>query len=82
LRYANDEIPMQGDRIRNSAGALGTVTSVLRASASSSEPIQITVKWDEGIVGIDYDVAQKFSLVSRAPGRIDDDKRLRNQSAS
>lgn len=65
LRYANDETPQPGDRIRNSTGGLGTVTAVLPVLAGRSEPVQIRVKWDEGIVDIDYDLASKFTLVAR-----------------
>jgi len=64
LRYANGETPMAGDRIKNSAGGLGTVTGISGASGHS-EPTRIAVKWDEGIVEIDYDFAAKFTLVSR-----------------
>lgn len=65
MRYANDELPMPGDRIRNSKGGLGTVTATLPRSGKHSEPVRITVKWDEGIVDIDYDLASKFTLISR-----------------
>ncbi len=68
MRYANDETPMTGDRIKNSAGELGTVTAILGASNIHPEPGRITVKWDEGIVDIDYDLAGKFILISRASG--------------
>jgi len=30
-----------------------------------SEPSWIAVKWDEGVVDIEYDVASDFTLVSR-----------------
>jgi len=71
LRYANDEAPMAGDRIKNSTGHLGTVTAVSSGSSARSGPASITVKWDEGIIEIDYDVAAKFILVARdsAPGK-------------
>lgn len=68
MRYASDETPMTGDRIKNSAGALGTVTAVLAAPSTisaPSTPSHIRVKWDEGVVDIDYDVASKFTLVAR-----------------
>jgi len=68
LRYANEEAPMAGDRIRNSTGGLGTVTAIFEGSSASSAPARITVKWDEGIVEIDYDLAGKFTLVSRGAG--------------
>jgi hypothetical protein len=66
LRYANEEAPMAGDRIKNSAGGLGTVTAISKRSSAHSEPARITVRWDEGIIEIDYDLAAKFTLVSRA----------------
>ena len=69
MRYANEETPMPGDRIRNSAGGLGTVTAVLPLPAIHSEPAQIRVKWDEGIVDIDYDLASKFTLIARKAAR-------------
>ena len=65
MRYANEEVPRRGDRIRNSAGGLGTVTAVSRGSARHPEPAGVTVKWDEGIVEIDYSEAAHFALVSR-----------------
>jgi hypothetical protein len=63
---------MTGDRIKNSSGGLGTVTAVFGRSSAHSEPARITVKWDEGIVEIDYDLAAKFTLVSRGvgPGKV------------
>jgi hypothetical protein len=30
--------------------------------------MRITIKWDEGIVEIDYEVATNFTLVSRGSG--------------
>jgi len=67
LRYANEEAPKAGDRIKNSAGGWGTVTAVSAGSSTHPEATRITVKWDEGIVEIDYDLAAKFTLVSRGP---------------
>lgn len=32
-----------------------------------SGPSWITVKWDEGVVDIEYDLASDFTLVSRTP---------------
>jgi hypothetical protein len=66
LRYANNEIPLPGDRIRNSRGGLGTVRTTWPSAGKHSEPVRIMVKWDEGIVEIDYDAASDFTLVSRA----------------
>ncbi len=66
LRYASQEAPMPGDRIKNSTGGLGTVTSITGGLGPAAEPVRISVKWDEGIIEIDYNVATRFTLVSRA----------------
>jgi hypothetical protein len=68
LRYASDETPKVGDRIKNRAGDWGSVTEVFGPPGTHSEPFRITVKWDEGIVEIDYEVATNFTLVSRGEG--------------
>lgn len=65
LRYANHEFPQAGDRIRNSKGGLGTVTATSPLRGNQSGPRSLTVKWDEGIVEIEYDDASNFTLVSR-----------------
>ena len=41
-------------------GKVGTVTRV-------SDFGIFTVKWDDGIAGINYTVADRFALISRAP---------------
>lgn len=63
LRYANNEVPRPGDRIRNSRGDLGTVRTVLPGGSKPGEPTHMTVKWDEGIVEIEYDSAADFTLL-------------------
>jgi hypothetical protein len=68
LRYASEETPKVGDRIKNRAGDWGTVTEIFGPPGPHSEPFRITVKWDEGIVEIDYEVATNFTLVSRGSG--------------
>lgn len=66
MRYANQELPHAGDRIRNHKGGFGTVTRTSPVRGQKSEPSWITVKWDQGIVDIEYDLASTFTLVSRA----------------
>lgn len=66
MRYDNQELPQAGDRIRNSKGGFGTVTRTSPVRDQKSEPSWIAVKWDEGIVDIEYDLASTFVLVSRA----------------
>jgi hypothetical protein len=68
LRYASEETPKVGDRIKNRAGDWGTVIEIFGPPGAHSEPFRITVKWDEGIVEIDYEVATNFILVSRGSG--------------
>ena len=68
MRYASEETPKVGDRIKNRAGDCGTVTEVFGPAGAYSEPVRITIKWDEGIVEIDYEVATNFTLVSRGSG--------------
>lgn len=68
MRYANNEVPAIGDRIKDGAGGLGTVTAVWNAGGNA-EPPHFTVRWDEGIVEIDYGLADKFALVSRASAK-------------
>lgn len=68
LRYASDETPMPGDRIQGKTGELGTVTAIVPLSRTNSELARITIRWDEGIVEIDYSQAGGFTLVSRGLG--------------
>lgn len=68
LRYASEETPKVGDRIKNRTGDCGTVTEIFGPDGAHSEPVRITIKWDEGIVEIDYEVATNFTLVSRGSG--------------
>ena len=65
MRYANDEIPLAGDRILNSNGGLGTVIGTSLGASKHAEPARISVKWDEGIVEIEYDSASRFTLIAR-----------------
>jgi hypothetical protein len=61
LRYANNGIPRPGDRIQNSRGDLGTVRTVFPGTGKHAEPTHMTVKWDEGIVEIEYESAVDFT---------------------
>lgn len=60
MTYASGETPMVGDRVSNNKGRIGIVTRV-------SDFGIFTVKWDDGIAGINYTVAERFTLISRAP---------------
>ncbi len=50
---------MCGDRIGDKKNRVGTVTRV-------SDFGIFTVSWDDGVVGINYTVIERFTLISRA----------------
>lgn len=64
MTYASGQTPKVGDRISGNRGKLGTVTII-----KSYGCVILTVKWDDGIVGINYNytAADRFTLISRAP---------------
>jgi hypothetical protein len=59
MPYANGGAPMCGDRIGEKKDRVGTVTRV-------SDFGIFTVSWDDGVVGINYTVIERFTLISRA----------------
>ena len=61
MPYANGGAPMCGDRIGEKKDRVGTVTRV-------SDFGIFTVSWDDGVVGINYTVIERFTLISRASG--------------
>jgi hypothetical protein len=60
MTYASGETPMVGDRVSNKMGRIGIVMAVPDHGI-------LTVKWHGGAVGINYTVAERFTLISRAP---------------
>jgi len=60
MPYASGETPKSGDRISDKRGRVGTVTGVHDFGI-------FTIKWEDGAVGINYTVADRFTLISRAP---------------
>lgn len=60
MPYIGGEIAMVGDRVKDAKGQLATVVE-LRGNNS------FIVKWDEGVVGIEYPT-EEFALVARAVG--------------
>ena len=59
MPYANGKTPVVGDRIADKRNRVGTVTRV-------SDFGIFTVSWDDGVVAINYTVAERFTLISRA----------------
>ena len=59
MAYEYGEEPAAGDYIKSKTGRLGTVTEVKPGK-------NLIIKWDDGVVGISYKVAEQFELVSRS----------------
>jgi hypothetical protein len=51
MPYANGGDPMVGDRVSDKKSRIGALTHV---SGNHLEYDQVTIKWDDGIVGIRY----------------------------
>lgn len=60
MPYASGETPKDGDRISDKRGRVGTVTGVHNFGI-------FTVRWDDGATAINYTLADRFTLISRAP---------------
>lgn len=59
MSYSDGQVPIVGDRIENELGRQGIVTEALKDGA-------IVIRWDEGVVAIEYDSAREFRLIARA----------------
>ena len=64
MPYASGEEPEVGDRVSDQEGRVGTVTHI---SVGPTTPTELTIRWDDGIVGIRYPNPSDFTLISRAP---------------
>ncbi len=56
LPYANGEMPMIGDRIKDQKGRQAKVIDL--------EGSRIIIRWDEGVVGMEY-ASEEFTLIER-----------------
>ena len=63
MPYASGETPEMGDRISDKKGRVGAVTRITINLGKLSE---LSIRWNDGIVGILYPVAEDFTLISRA----------------
>jgi hypothetical protein len=59
LTYASGETPNVGDRITDNRGRVGTVTA-------ASDGGIFTVSWEDGVVGVNYTISERFTLISGA----------------
>ena len=63
MPYASGETPETGDQISDKRGRVGAVT---RITINLRKVSELTIRWNDGIVGILYPVAEDFTLISRA----------------
>ena len=63
MPYASGETPEMGDQISDKRGRVGAVT---RITINLRKVSELTIRWNDGIVGILYPVAEEFTLISRA----------------
>jgi len=59
MPYITGEMPKVGDRVKDKKWRLATVVSVQESG--------IVVRWDQGVVEIEYPNANDFELLERAP---------------
>ena len=64
MPYLSGELPERGDRIVDKNERAGTVTHVL-LSDDEDYPLELVIKWDDGIVGIRYWQHNRFMLIER-----------------
>lgn len=64
MPYASGETPKVGDRISDQQDRVGTVTHI---NPGPRNPTELTIRWDDGIVGIRYPNPGDFTLISGAP---------------
>ena len=69
MHYGSGDTPMVGDRVMDSARGLGTVTGISCGANIGPNTARLSIKWDKGVVEIDYPSAEKFTLVSRGTAR-------------
>jgi hypothetical protein len=68
-QYLTREDAMSGDRITNREGRLGTVVEV-RSMSNDIGYGELSIKWDDGVVAINYARTKDFALISRPPQQV------------
>ena len=63
MPYTSGEAPMVGDSIRDKGGRLGSVTAANGGI--------FTISWTEGVIGANYKVVERFTLISRLSEKIE-----------
>jgi hypothetical protein len=65
MAYESGETPKVGDHVRQAGGRTGTVTDVQLEQGHLRGEDQISVKWDDGGVGVGMALAREFTLMPR-----------------
>ena len=65
MPYENGETPMLGDSVRDKRGRTATVTNVALDQGHLQGEDQVSVKWDDGGVGVGISLAREYTLISR-----------------
>lgn len=66
MPYASGEKPMVGDRVQhNPTGKIGCVTEAAYEQAQWKGDDQVSVKWDDGSVGVGVSPTGLYTLLSR-----------------
>ncbi len=64
MPYESGEVPEVGDHVRHISGGLGVITEVHLNQGHLRGEDQVSVKWDDGGVGIGMALAREFVFVS------------------
>jgi hypothetical protein len=66
MPYASGEIPELGDHVKHMKnGRTGTITHVQLNTASLGGRDQVSIKWDDGGIGIAVSVADEYQFLNR-----------------
>jgi hypothetical protein len=67
MPYADGKTPIAGDHVRHvTTLKTGTVTRVELKAGNTPGHDQLSVKWDDGSVGVGISLADEYRLMSRA----------------
>lgn len=65
MPYESGEVPKVGDHVRHLSGRAGVITNVQLNQGHLAGEDQVSVKWDDGGVGIGMALAREFIFVSK-----------------
>ena len=64
MPYQSGEIPEVGDKVRHTNGRPGVITEVHLNQGHLRGEDQVSVKWDDGGVGVGVALAREFTFIS------------------